>query len=1257
MTSEPEGFHGSPTLASVSKRISYSQNGEDVRIWHAFGPRAASSDRAPFTYVDVGANEPWHYSVTAALYELGWRGLLVEADPTFAQLLRDARPEDSVVEAAAAAEEGALTFYRVPGTGLGTLDAREAEVAQSRGFEVESVSVPARPLDSLVSEFQTTSHVSDVHVMTIDVEGAESQVLSGMAFTSIRPWVLCIEAVDPGSSIPSHEKWEPTVLKHRYRFVAFDGINRWYVAEERADLPGGANAGAPPGTTIAQAIAVPFHALDIGEHGWVTEELDGLRDRDNRSYNRAAWQRELILHQTMADVPRSEYERQIAELRSALIQVEGSRTFALSKRLSAVGKKVVHLGRRMRNALPSPIADRIVRERHLRHVSVNMRHLTDPAYLDEPPPDEVTWIATGVDGTSERVNRPPLPPGLGLTSFNESEATKVREWLANYPFDDDHELDSRMDNHDDEVGRVRAALRTRLQIASPPADLLPAKGHRVAIDARALQSPAFGKRGIGRFAQAALMGLRESVEDEHITLIIDRGLMELPDDIAGSCTQATWITQEEVSDYGVLIEPSPMTHSVDPLLPLLQSDALTVAIVFDFIPLHYPTVYLRHAAARAEYGAALDALKLYKDFVCISHGTRDELDTVLGSKGNSRPHSRSTVAWPRDVLPAGELSGVREQSVGTGPIVLMTGDEPRKNTFGGLAGIAAATTQESERNVVVVGMAGQNDRVHHWSIAAAMRPGEARNLERIDDAELAEALAAAACVVVPSFDEGLSLPVIEAVRSGTPVVTSSIPSHRELVGSGSFSCDPANPRSIARAIRRTRGNARVRREQARNLRRHSHEDLEAVIARTVKEGLGSKTTDPRSSSGEPRARSERLSIGVATPWDPQRTGVADFSTQIFTELAALADVTVYTTAGAAIADDTATGTPIIQRSIEEAFADPVGTAARHDAFISVVGNSHYHLPFVEILRHIDAIAVAHDTRMVEFYMALRGKGGVENLMLRTCDASAPARIAPPLDEQIDDMRLLQNAGFWEIARRSRSLILHSPSAAPRIERETGRKVAVLPFANQRVPTQETVTSVHRSAARERLGLSNYPATTIHLGSFGYVDPRTKMVDVVLESAAWLQQWGHSVALHLIGSASSEQERELTERAEAAGLEHFQITGFQTEEQFRDWLLAVDLGLQLRVSSLLGVSGPLSDLAAFGTPAIASNGLCIDVDTPEYIHRLPDAVSPVIVAEAVEYTMAHPFPPDRLEAMRRNYLDAKSPVRYVQLLLEQIESAL
>ena len=101
----------------VPTRISYAQNGEDVRIWHAFGPIDADPT-CSLRYVDVGANQPYDLSLTASLYELGWSGVLVEADPDLADELRVARPRDTIVEAIASNSERAMDFFRVPGTGL-----------------------------------------------------------------------------------------------------------------------------------------------------------------------------------------------------------------------------------------------------------------------------------------------------------------------------------------------------------------------------------------------------------------------------------------------------------------------------------------------------------------------------------------------------------------------------------------------------------------------------------------------------------------------------------------------------------------------------------------------------------------------------------------------------------------------------------------------------------------------------------------------------------------------------------------------------------------------------------------------------------------------------------------------------------------------------------------------------------------------------------------------------------------------------------
>ena len=110
-------------------------------------------------------------------------------------------------------------------------------------------------------------------------------------------------------------------------------------------------------------------------------------------------------------------------------------------------------------------------------------------------------------------------------------------------------------------------------------------------------------------------------------------------------------------------------------------------------------------------------------------------------------------------------------------------------------------------------MAGQGTRVHHWSIAAAMRPGEAQTLGRISDEEMHELLTSAELVVVASFDEGLSLPVIEALRAGAPVVASDIPAHRELIGTSGYLAPAGNIKAMAKAIAYHRGKTSTQKQQ------------------------------------------------------------------------------------------------------------------------------------------------------------------------------------------------------------------------------------------------------------------------------------------------------------------------------------------------------------------------------------------------------------------------------------------------------------
>jgi glycosyltransferase involved in cell wall biosynthesis len=433
--------------------------------------------------------------------------------------------------------------------------------------------------------------------------------------------------------------------------------------------------------------------------------------------------------------------------------------------------------------------------------------------------------------------------------------------------------------------------------------------------------------------------------------------------------------------------------------------------------------------------------------------------------------------------------------------------------------------------------------------------------------------------------------------------------------------------------------------QLRSLRSHTHAILEDSLAASIAAHLGpvsqANFVDVPRSSG-------RLNIGFVTPWVPQPSGVADFSAASVAALARLADVTVYTTSVGQVSGSEVSEVAV--RNVDVLLES--GGEHPHDILVVVAGNSHFHLPLLEVQSLADCVVIAHDTRMVEFYLSLRDRGGVEQVMLKTADPFAPKSLVPPLDDQIADMRLLQNAGMWEIARRSSGLVLHAKSAAERIRVETGVSPHLLPFANQRVPESDSLTVADRVAARSRLG---FGSDSIHIASFGYVDTRTKMSDHVLEAAGWLTSWGHKVSLHFVGAAPESVVETLGKQAEHLGLYGFTVTGFVNEVEFRDYLLAVDLGVQLRISPLLGVSGPLSDLAAFGTPSVASAGLAIDVDAPAFIHRLPEDVSALVVAEAIESVVTADLDLLAIEEQRVAYLAGNTPELYAQQLLTHLNS--
>jgi glycosyltransferase involved in cell wall biosynthesis len=68
------------------------------------------------------------------------------------------------------------------------------------------------------------------------------------------------------------------------------------------------------------------------------------------------------------------------------------------------------------------------------------------------------------------------------------------------------------------------------------------------------------------------------------------------------------------------------------------------------------------------------------------------------------------------------------------------------------------------------------------------------------DADVVEAYRRASVAVCPTRFEGFGLTPMEAIASGTPVVASDIPPHREFVANAALLVDPEDENALARAI-------------------------------------------------------------------------------------------------------------------------------------------------------------------------------------------------------------------------------------------------------------------------------------------------------------------------------------------------------------------------------------------------------------------------------------------------------------------------
>ena len=252
--------------------LSYAQNLEDYHLSLAFAGQTTG------TYIDVGAGHPIADNVSFWFYQRGWRGIVVEPQPELAALYPRLRPRDVAVRGLVGREGGEIDFHVVDRLhGLSTTVESFAQKAKAFGVGYQTVRMPVTTLAKLCESHELGS----IDFLKIDVEGAEGDVLFGGDWQRFRPKVIVAEAVTPMASEPAWQDWEPFLLAQGYRFVLFDTLNRFYVAQEQLEIMARFPAERAPWHAVRHMYEIgrapenkehPDHALarDLGRGFWAS---------------------------------------------------------------------------------------------------------------------------------------------------------------------------------------------------------------------------------------------------------------------------------------------------------------------------------------------------------------------------------------------------------------------------------------------------------------------------------------------------------------------------------------------------------------------------------------------------------------------------------------------------------------------------------------------------------------------------------------------------------------------------------------------------------------------------------------------------------------------------------------------------------------------------------------------------------------------------------------------------------------------------
>jgi glycosyltransferase involved in cell wall biosynthesis len=232
-----------------------------------------------------------------------------------------------------------------------------------------------------------------------------------------------------------------------------------------------------------------------------------------------------------------------------------------------------------------------------------------------------------------------------------------------------------------------------------------------------------------------------------------------------------------------------------------RPDIRSVFFIHDILPIQYPEYFKPGEAALLTRKLEL-VMRLATMVVVSTHVVREALVRHFSHHG--RP-DLAVVAIPLAVQPIFQVPAEQDMELAAAPYFVMCGTlEPRKNHLM-LLNIWRKMAREGRTNppkLVLVGTRGwENENILDMIERSPGIEKHVLEISGLPTRTLRRLLANARGLLMPSFDEGFGLPIIEALATGTPVVASDIPVFREIGGTEALYRGPLDGPGWTEAVR------------------------------------------------------------------------------------------------------------------------------------------------------------------------------------------------------------------------------------------------------------------------------------------------------------------------------------------------------------------------------------------------------------------------------------------------------------------------